>query len=138
MRSLMASLLGYLASLAAFTAGAEECTRSSNPIETDRPDITNSSIVLPVGSFQSENGINVSRRDGAQVFDGTNSRLRLGIAPCLEVLVDLPSNVTAFHGFGASGFTNLAPAVKWQISPIPEKFDLSMTTGVGPLPEQGR
>jgi hypothetical protein len=131
MRSLMASLLGYLASLAAFTAGAEECTRSSNPIETDRPDITNSSIVLPVGSFQSENGINLSRRDGAQVFDGTNSRLRLGIARCLEVLVDLPSNVTAFHGLGASGFTNLAPAVKWQISPIPEKFDLSMTTGVG-------
>jgi hypothetical protein len=84
----MASLLGYLASLAAFAAGAEECTRSSNPIETE---------------------INASRRDGAQVFDGTNSRLRLGIAPCLEVLVDLPSNVTAFHGFGASGFTNLAP-----------------------------
>jgi len=131
MRSVMASLLGYLASLAAFTVGAEECTQPSNPIETDRPDITNSSIVLPVGSFQSENGINLSRRDGALVFDGTNSRLRLGIAPCPEVLVDLPSNVTAFHGFGASGFTNLAPAVKWQISPIPEKFDLSMTTGVG-------
>src|SRR5258708_27644751 len=111
MRTLMASLLGYLASLAAFAAGAEECTQPSNPIETDRPDITNSSIVLPVGSFQSENGINLSRRDGAQVFDGTNSRLRLGVAPCLEVLVDLPSNVTAFHGFGASGFTNLAPAV---------------------------
>src|SRR6266446_2649 len=110
---------------------AAQCTQTSAPIETDRPDTTNSSIVIPVGSFQSENGINLSRRDGSQVFDGTNSRLRLGIAPCLEVLVDLPSNVTAFHGFGASGFTNLAPAVKWQISPIPEKFDLSMTTGVG-------
>jgi hypothetical protein len=63
MRSLMAALLGCLASVAAFTAGAEECTQVSNPIETDRPDITNSSIVLPVGSFQSENGINLSRRD---------------------------------------------------------------------------
>src|SRR4029077_12294840 len=98
MRSLMAALLGYLASVAAFTAGAEECTQVSNPIETDRPDITNSSIVLPVGSYQSENGINLSRRDGAQVFDATTSRLRLGVAPCLEVLVDLPSNVTAFRG----------------------------------------
>jgi hypothetical protein len=131
MRSLMASLLGYLASLAAFTAGAAECTQPSNPIEADRPDITNSSIVLSVGSFQGENGINLSRRDGAQVFDGANSRLRLGIAPCLEMFVDLPSNVIAFHGFGASGFTNLASAVKWQISPIPEKVALSMTTGVG-------
>src|SRR4029077_5791529 len=131
MRSVMASLLGYLASLAAFTAGAEECTQPSNPIETDRPDITNSSIVLPVGSLQNENGINLSRHDGAQVFDGTNSRLRLGIAPCLELLVDLPNVVTAFHGPGASGFTDVVPAVKWQISPIPEKFDLSVTTGVG-------
>ena len=109
MRSVMASLLGYLASLAAFTVGAEECTQPSNPIETDRPDITNSSIVLPVGSFQSENGINLSRRDGALVFDGTNSRLRLGIAPCLEVLVDLPSNVTAFHGLGRRDLPTLPP-----------------------------
>jgi hypothetical protein len=128
---LMLGLLGYLASLPASLARAEECTQPSNPIETDRPDITNSSIVLPVGSLQNENGINLSRHDGAQVFDGTNSRLRLGIAPCLELLVDLPNVVTAFHGPGASGFTDVVPAVKWQISPIPEKFDLSVTTGVG-------
>ena len=102
-------------------AEAEKCPRPEDEIATDRPDVTNSSVVVPFGSFQSENGIILSRRDGAQAFDGTNSRLRLGIAPCLELLVDLPSNVTAFHGFGASGFTNLAPAVKWQISPIPEK-----------------
>jgi hypothetical protein len=127
----MAGLVGYLASLAASLADAEECTQPSNPIETDRPDTTNSSIVLPVGSFQNENGMNLSQRDGAQVFDGTNSRLRLGIAPCLEVLVDLPNVVTAFHGPGASGFTDVAPAIKWQISPIPEKFDLSVTTGIG-------
>lgn len=67
-------------------------------------------------------------------FDGTNSRLRLGIAPCPEVLVDLPRNVTAFDGFGASGFTNLAPAVKRQISPIPEKFDARSTAGPGAQP----
>src|SRR5450631_2265101 len=77
---------------------AEECTQTSAPIETDRPDTTNSSVVVPVGSFQNENGINFSRRDGARIFDGTNSRLRLGIAPCLEVLVDLPNYVTTFRG----------------------------------------
>ena len=110
---------------------ADTCTQTSAPIETDRPDVTNSSVVVPVGSLQSENGINVSRRDGATIFDGTNSRLRLGIAPCLEVLVDLPSYVTSFRGPGASGFTNLAPGVKWQISPIPGKFDLSIAAGVG-------
>jgi hypothetical protein len=112
-----------------FAAGA--CTQSSEPIDTDRPDVTNSSVVVPVGSFQSENGINVSRRDGATIFDGTNSRFRLGIAPCLEVFVDLPTYVTSFRGPGASGFTNVVPGVKWQISPIPGKFDLSVAAGVG-------
>jgi len=110
---------------------ADECTQTSAPIETDRPDITNSSVVVPVGSFQNENGINFSRRDKALIFDGTNSRLRLGIAPCLEVLVDLPTYVSNFRGSGASGFTDVAPAVKWQISPVLGKFDLSVTAGVG-------
>ena len=110
---------------------ADNCTQTSAPIETDRPDTTNSSVVVPVGSFQNENGINISKRDGTQFFDGANSRLRLGIAPCLEVLVDVPSYVTALSGAGPSGFTNVAPAVKWQISPIPEKFDLSVVAGAG-------
>jgi hypothetical protein len=129
---LVAALLsGGPVSLAVSTAAAEECTQPSSPIETDRPDVTNSSIVLPAGSFQNENGINFSRQNAVQVFDGTNSRLRLGIAPCFEALLDLPTDVTAFRREGASGFTDLAPAVKWQISPMPDKFDLAMTVGIG-------
>jgi Putative MetA-pathway of phenol degradation len=110
---------------------AAECTPTSAPIETDRPDVTNSSVVVPVGSFQQENGINLSRPNNSVAFDGTNTRLRVGVAPCLEVLVDLPTYVTSFGQGVASGFTNVVPAVKWQISPIPEKFDLSATVGLG-------
>src|ERR1700738_860667 len=119
-------------SLAAFesTAVARECPDPSTPIETDRPDVTNSSIVVPVGSLQSENGINISARDGARVFDGTNTRLRLGIAPCLELLGDLPTYFAAVRGPAGSGFSNVAPAVKWQISPLPGKVDLSAVVGV--------
>jgi hypothetical protein len=29
------------------------------------------------------------------------------------------------------GITDVTPAIKWQISPIPEKLDLSVTTGIG-------
>jgi hypothetical protein len=112
-------------------AAAEGCTQTSAPIATDRPDITNSSIVVPMGSLQNENGINVSRRAGADIFDGTNSRWRLGIAPCFEVLIDLPNYVGTPRGAGSSGFGNVAPALKWQISPVPGKVDLSMTAGVG-------
>jgi Putative MetA-pathway of phenol degradation len=110
---------------------ADGCTQPSAPIATDRPDTTNSSVVVPVGSLQNENGVNVSRRDGADIFDGTNSRWRLGVAPCLEVLIDLPNYVGTFRGNGASGFADATPALKWQISPLPGKVDLSMTIGAG-------
>jgi hypothetical protein len=110
-------------------AAAEKCTQNSSPIETDRPDVTNTSTVLALGSFQVENGVNLSKSGPARIIDGSNTRLRLGIAPCVEVLIDLPSEVSTLRGPGPSGFTNVAPAIKWQISPIPGKVDLSATVG---------
>jgi Putative MetA-pathway of phenol degradation len=75
-------------------------------------------------------GIDTSHDHGADVFNGTNSRWRLGIAPCLEVLVDLPTYVTTFRGgAGPSGFSDVVPAVKWQLSPLPGNFDVSVTAG---------
>src|SRR6516165_4115909 len=49
----------------------------------------------------------------------------------MEVLVDVPTYVAPISGSGASGFTDVAPALKWQISPVPGKFDLSVTAGMG-------
>ena len=111
------------------SAAAAQCTQPDTPIETDRPDVTNSSIVVPAGSLQNENGIDTSRDHGANLFNGTNSRWRLGVAPCLEILVDLPTYVTPLRGSGPSGFSDIAPAVKWELSPVPGKLDLSITAG---------
>ena len=116
---------------------AEDCPGADKAIATDRPDVTNSSLVIPKGSFQSENGLNVSSQGRQRGFDGANSRLRLGVAQCLEVLVDLPTRFFAVRGNGSEGIANIAPAVKWQISPDPGKFDLSATFGVG-LPTGSR
>jgi Putative MetA-pathway of phenol degradation len=110
---------------------ADTCTQRQTDLVADRPDVTNSSVVVPVGSLQGENGVNLSQRRGAQTFDGSNSRIRLGIAPCLEVLADLPNSVARTNGAASSGFADVIPAVKWQISPVPGKLDLSMTAGVG-------
>jgi hypothetical protein len=112
-------------------ATAADCPTSASDITTDRPDVTNSSIVVPTGSLQSENGVNLMRRNGAQIIDGTNSRLRLGVAPCFEVFVDLPNYFGAVRGHASSGFSDVAPAIKWQVGPLPGEFDLSVTTGVG-------
>jgi hypothetical protein len=44
--------------------------------------------------------------------------------------MDLPTYFAAVRGPGSSGFTDVAPAIKWQVSPIPGKIDLSLVTGV--------
>jgi hypothetical protein len=120
-----------LACLGASAAHAGACPAKDTDIATDRPTVANSSLVVPVGSLQSENGVALTARDGARTVDGTESRLRFGVAPCLELLVDLPTYFDAVGGPASSGFTNLSPAVKWQLGPLPGKVDLSLTAGVG-------
>ncbi len=124
---LLASLFACLATAAA----ADGCPTSKDPIGTDRPDSTNTSVVVPTGSFQSENGIDVIGRGGATILDGTNSRLRFGVARCLEVFVDVPTYFAVLGGEANSGATDVAPAIKWQISPLPGKIDLSAVVGAG-------
>jgi hypothetical protein len=103
------------------TAKADSCPGIGEEIATDRPDVTNSSVVVPAGSLQIENGVNVSARGGDRFVDGTNTRLRAGIANCLEFLVDVPTYFASVQGPGNSGLSDVAPALKWQISPIPGK-----------------
>jgi hypothetical protein len=134
MRLVPAVFLGLLTlpAGAVAAAAADACPQPSSEIVTDRPDVTNSSLVVPKGSFQQENGVNVSAPPGGGVaLDGTNTRLRLGIAPCLEILADVPTYFDALSGRADSGFTNVTPAIKWQISPVPGKIDLSATFGAG-------
>ena len=124
-----AAILALIAGCAGAASAEEACPTAGKPIATDRPDVTNSSIVVPVGSFQNENGVNVTAAGRDRTLDATSSRLRLGIAPCLEILVDLPTYFARLGGAPALGFTNVTPAIKWQISPNPGKFDLSITAG---------
>jgi Putative MetA-pathway of phenol degradation len=112
-------------------ADAGECSSPTSEIATDRPDVTNSSLVVPAGSFQSENGINTSGQRAGAGFDGSNSRLRFGVAPCLELLIDVPSYVGHITGNIDTGFTNVTPAVKWQLSALPDTWSLSVVAGAG-------
>lgn len=131
--------LSWLALLAATACGlsypgaalAGECLSAQSDIVTDRPTVANSSLAVPTGSFMSENGINTSDPGSGKTFDGTNSRLRFGVAPCLELLVDLPTYVGRLSGSADTGFTNLAPAVKWQVSGLPQPANMSLTFGLG-------
>jgi hypothetical protein len=138
---LRACLLAVIASLPALPASALDadrgCPTPDTPIVTDRPDVTNSSLVVPGGSLQVENGINGAVRRDAGRIDGTNTRLRLGVFGCTELVLDLPSWSGVLAGRGPSGFTNLAPGVKHQLGPLPGDIELSIAAGLG-LPTGAR
>jgi hypothetical protein len=50
------------------------------PIATDRPAVTNSSVVVPAGSFQAENGFMETSTQGQSIVDGPETLVRIGIA----------------------------------------------------------
>src|ERR1700719_3667530 len=130
-RTLRICLVLAFAVAGTVAARADGCTSAGDVTETDRARVTTSSVVVPPGSLQSENGVNFSSRDDSRIIDGTNTRWRLGIVSCLELLVDLPTYSTPVRGPGSSGFSNVSPAIKWQVTPIPGKVDASVVFGVG-------
>ena len=130
-RSMLFALLFVIVGYGASPATADECPKAGSEIETDRPDATNTSVAVPEGSFQVENGVNLTSQNNALSFDGANTRLRFGVAHCFEVFVDLPTYFTSIHGHANSGFSDVAPAVKWQVNPLPGKFDFAVIAGMG-------
>jgi hypothetical protein len=109
---------------------AEDCPASTDPINTDRPGLANSSLVVPYGSFQAENGIDWTVNQGSSHLGGSSTRLRLGVAHCAEFLIDAPSYVGSINGSQPSGFSDVVVSFKRQI-PVPFGFDLSATAGLG-------
>src|ERR1700726_3883900 len=115
---------------ASATFAADVCPNSSSEISTDRPDVTNSSKVVPYGSLQSENGVDWTVRQGSDVVSGTETRVRLGAAQCTEVLADVPTYFYSLNGRASSGFSDFVFSVKREL-PIPFGFHLSVTGGLG-------
>jgi Putative MetA-pathway of phenol degradation len=107
-----------------------DCSSSETDIATDRPDVTNSSLVVPRGSMQVENGINWTSRQSETIIDGSNSRVRFGVAQCTEVLFDLPNYFHPLHGSGLAGYSDFSPAIKRQFGLLPGDIQLSATLGL--------
>src|SRR5215470_14384551 len=98
-------------------------------IVTDRPDVTESSIVIPKGSLQAENGFTRTNRQANHSFDLSETLLRLGIGQRTELRFVVP-NFTAISGLPehthTNGFEDLAVGFKQQLGPLPGKVDLSV------------
>jgi hypothetical protein len=125
-----ALLLATLMNCATEAVAVEHCPTSADEIATDRPDVTNSSLVVPYGSLQAENGIDWTVKHASNVLDGTNTRVRLGMARCTEFLIDAPSYFLSLNDSQPSGSSDVVVSFKRQL-PVPFGFNLSATAGIG-------
>lgn len=104
---------------------------SSPPIATDRPSFTNSSVVVPAGSLQAENGFLETYNQGQNFIDGPESLLRFGVAAKTELRFTVPDYFYNASGGGpGSGFGDSAIGVKQQLGLAPGGFDVSATVFV--------
>jgi len=117
---------------------------AQSAISTDRPQITNSSIVVPCGSLQFENGFQVTGNAGQRGPDFPETSIRFGIAGKTELRVAAPNyfqNDNTPSGF-ANGFGDLTLGLKKQLGPL-HGFDLalipslSLPTGANSISSHG-
>ena len=73
-QSVLIVLLTLLIYHSTFTAKADSCPGIGDEIATDRPDVTNSSIVVPAGSLQIENGVKLAETFRALQLEGHKLR----------------------------------------------------------------
>lgn len=107
----------------------------SSPINTDRPAVTDSSIVVPPGSLQAENGFTDTLSDGLRTLDGPETLLRFGAASKTELRLTVPDY---FGEPGTiSGFGDLTVGMKQQFGPTPGGFDVSLIVSLS-LPSGSR
>lgn len=97
------------------------------PIATDRPAITNSSVVVPSSSFQAENGFLETSSQGQSVIDGPETIVRFGITKRTELRFTAQDYFYHLTGGNlGSGFGDLSLGVKEQLGPTLGKLDVSV------------
>lgn len=130
-RRFVKRLIGIFAIAFALHAEAQRCgSKTQDPIATDRPQVTNASIVVPCGSLQLENGFQVTGTGGQQSADFPETSFRVGITAKTEFRFAAPNYFReAAAGAEANGAGDLSLGLKQQLGPI-LGFDLSLIPSV--------
>jgi hypothetical protein len=141
----MRVLVGVLTVGFAVTAEAQKCgANAPSTIATDRPQVTNSSVVVPCGSLQFENGFEQIGSAGTQGFDLPETSVRFGVTNKTELRLAVPDYFHAYdtgsgfaHGAGDSvvGFKQqLGPVHGFDVSAI---GSVSLPTGANAISSHG-
>src|SRR5271170_817597 len=101
-------------------------------ISTDRPQITSSSIVVPCGSLQFENGFQATSTGGQETYDLPETSIRFGIARKTELRYMVPDYYwdLATGSGAATGLGDMSLGFKQQLGPTKGKFDVSLVPSV--------
>lgn len=85
------------------------------PLVTDRPDFTESAVVVPLQSLQIESGVENAAFGSGTLWTYPNTLLRIGLFEKLELRVALPG----WAGWESSPtrFQDLGVGFKWQLTP---------------------
>jgi hypothetical protein len=128
-----ALFLSVMVGTLALQAKAQPCgSNAQSTIATDRPQVTNSSVVVPCGSLQFENGFLETSNGGQRSFDFPETSVRFGIARKTELRLGVPDyfhNADTASGF-ANGFGDLSLGFKQQLGPTRGGFDVSLIPSV--------
>ena len=130
-----AGSLTILLAAAAVPANAQE-----PELQSDRPDFTESAVVVPAGSVQLEGGATWIRGSGGRdVLGGPELLLRWGLSRSVELRLIAPDRVWDDAGDGVDGFTDVGAAAKlqlargaagWDVALIATAFIPTGTTGL--------
>lgn len=99
-------------------------------IVTDRPDVTESSIVVPKGNVQFENGITWTKQRHENAIDFSETLVRVGLLNRTELRLVLPNYLANLAASSPSGFGDIVIGGKQQLGPFPGHFDLSVIVAV--------
>ena len=131
--ALFLSMIFMTAAIHAPQASAQTCgANAQSPISTGRPQITSSSIVVPCGSLQFENGFQETGNGGQQSYDLPETLIRFGIANKTELRFTAPDyffNTSTASGL-ATGLGDLTVGFKQQLGPTRGGFNLSLIPSV--------
>lgn len=132
MRFASAVIVTVMLPALALPAGGQKCgSDAQSTITTDRPQFTSSSIVVPCGSLQFENGFLVTGNGGQQTTDFPETSVRFGVLRKTELRLGVPDyfyNYDSASGF-TNGFGDMSVGFKQQLGPV-AKFDVSLIPSV--------
>ncbi len=133
LRFTFALFLSLMTGTFALQAKAQTCgANAQDPIATDRPQITSSSVAVPCGSLQFENGFQETSNGGQRSYDLPETLMRFGIAGKTELRLAAPNyffNDATASGF-ATGLGDLSLGFKQQLGPTRGGFNVALIPSV--------